>query len=70
MLQRCKLWDKEYRELRANDRWTLIRLTTWGDATFELRPPTPKYPGGMVGNVPKFNRANVAYVKASNRLRS
>ena len=26
-----------------------------------------QYPGGMVGSVPRFNRANVAYVEASNK---
>lgn len=25
-----------------------------------------KYPGGMIGNVPKFNRKNTAYVEAAN----
>lgn len=32
-----------------------------------VTPTTPRYPGGMIGGVPLFNRANREYIEQANK---
>jgi len=45
----------------ATDRQVHIKTSA------RLRGKVAPYPGGMAGNVPRFNPANVAYVEETNR---